>query len=599
MGSDDSSNPNNAKEPPKSNDPTTTAASRLEQVNSHISPTPRRRRRRRQSTDDQDPADYSDILSQLSHLRSLASTPDPNHRGYVRQKSAGKLWVHERVAALFDKDSVRPVGSVSGTVDWRAEHTASGKIRETPVKFTPSNSVQGFGKIHGRNVLFTADDYTLRAGHADGALWEKTLYVEKLALSLRRPMVKLVDGSSGGGSVTTIRKQGFSYVPPLPAFDVVVKQLNAGIPNLGAVLGPAIGLGAARVTMCHFSVMAADVGALVNAGPKVVKDATFEEGLTLQELGGPDMHGRNGTIDNVADNELAAFDQLRTVLSYLPDSGFHPPPVRPSTDPPTRTDPALRTSIPRNRARTFDVRAIITTITDTASFFEIGPLWGITVITGLARLHGRPVGIIANNPESSTAGALDAAGAQKLTKHLKLCDVCNLPLLQFVDVPGYAVGMAAERAATMKFGATLALTYYTTTVPVFNVLVRRCYGVAGGMMMDCRDPRMRVAWPSGEWGSLPLAGGIEASHAAELRQVEAAAEGGGPEAAGRRYAELKAEYERYMNPVRTANAFGVEEVIDPAETRAVVCAWLKRVYEDEMEVRIAGRRAGRVNPVYA
>lgn len=184
----------------------------------------------------------------------------------MRQKQAGKLWVRERVLALLDAGSFREVGSVSGTVEWRK---LSG-TREEPVSYVPSNNVQGFGALRGRRVVFTADDFSIRAGHADGALMEKTIYMEKLAVALRMPILKLVDGSSGGGSVTTIRTMGYSYIPPMPSFEHVVKQLNMGIPNLGAVLGPAIGLGAARVVACHFSVMAEDVGALFNAGPKVV-----------------------------------------------------------------------------------------------------------------------------------------------------------------------------------------------------------------------------------------------------------------------------------------------------------------------------------------
>jgi acetyl-CoA carboxylase carboxyltransferase component len=204
--------------------------------------------------------------------------------------------------------------------------------------------------------------------------------MEKLALHLRLPIIKLVDGSSGGGSVTTILTNQFSYVPPLNAYDLVVAQLNAGIPNLGAVLGPAIGLGAARVVSCHFSVMAADVGSLFNAGPKVVAGATFEDNLSLRELGGPDMHVRNGTIDNYAADERDAFHQLRTVLAYLPASGASLPPVVACEDPVGRTDPALRTAIPRRRERMFAMRPILAAVADRGSWFEIGAAWGTTAV---------------------------------------------------------------------------------------------------------------------------------------------------------------------------------------------------------------------------
>jgi acetyl-CoA carboxylase carboxyltransferase component len=562
----------------------TSPAGRLSQVANHVAP-PKRRRASR--TKDELPPDYSDILGQLDSLRTIASTPDTSNKGYVRQKQAGKLWVRERVLELLDPGSFHEIGSVSGTVEWKKLEGT----REEPILYIPSNNVQGFGTLRGRRVVFTADDFSIRAGHADGALMEKTLYMEKLAISLRLPIVKLADGSSGGGSVTTIKTAGFSYIPPMPSFKMVTEQLNLGIPNLGAVLGPAIGLGAARVVACHFSVMAADVGALFNAGPKVVAGATFEEGLSFTDLGGPSMHCTNGTIDNLAANEQECFEQLRNILSYLPNSGSSLPPVFPSEDPPDRVCEELRTIIPRRKARMYDPRKIITTVVDNGSWFEIGALWGTTAIVGLARLGGRSVGIISLNCEVN-AGALDAAGSQKITRHLKFCNVFNIPILQFVDVPGYAIGTIAERTATMRHGVALATTYFSTTAPVFSVVTRRVYGVAGGIMLDCRDPRMRVAWPSGEWGSLPLDGGIEVGHAAELKAI---IDKGQREA---RYKELEEEYTRLMNPVRTANAFGVEEIIDPAMTRRIVAEWLKHVYEELLPMRLLDRVNGKIHPIF-
>ncbi|PMD17054.1 ClpP/crotonase [Hyaloscypha hepaticicola] len=564
------------------NPPKTAPAARLSQVAGHVAP-----KRRRSSKKDKLPADYSDILGQLDALRTIANTPDTKTKGYIRQKQAGKLWVRERVLQLLDAGSFHEVGSVSGTVQWKKLEGT----REEPVSYIPSNNVQGFGMLRGRKVVFTADDFSIRAGHADGALMEKTLYMERLAIALRLPIVKLVDGSSGGGSVTTIMKEGFSYIPPMPSFKMVTEQLNLGIPNLGAVLGPAIGLGAARVVACHFSVMAADVGALFNAGPKVVAGATFEEGLSFRDLGGPGMHCTNGTIDNLAANELECFEQLRDVLSYLPNSGRSLPPVLPSEDPADRLCEELRTIIPRRKARMYDPRKIITTVVDSGSWFEIGALWGTTAIVGLARISGRSVGIISPNCEVN-AGALDAAGSQKITRHLKFCDVFNIPILQFVDVPGYAIGTIAERTATMRHGVALATTYFSTTTPVFSVVTRRVYGVAGGIMLDCREPRMRVAWPSGEWGSLPLDGGIEVGHAAELKAIK------DKEEREARYKELEEEYTRLMNPVRTANAFGVEEIIDPAATRQIVAEWLKHVYEELLPTRLLDRANGKIHPIF-
>lgn len=239
----------------------------------------------------------------------------------------------------------------------------------------------------------------------------------------------------------------------------------------------------------------------------------------------------------------------------------------------------------------YDPRKIITTVVDDGSWFEIGALWGTTSIVGLARLTGRPVGIISLNCEVN-AGALDAAGSQKITRHLKFCDIFNIPIVQFVDVPGYAIGTIAERTATMRHGVALATTYFSTTTPVFSVVTRRVYGVAGGIMLDCRDPRMRVAWPSGEWGSLPLDGGIEVGHAAELKAAEATGK------REERYKELEEDYTRLMNPVRTANAFGVEEIIDPAVTRQIVAEWVKHVYEELLPSRLLDRANSKICPMF-
>ncbi|KAI5237803.1 ClpP/crotonase [Aureobasidium subglaciale] len=569
------------------------AKERLDQVHSHLTANfPQRQTgKRRAKAVNTLPADYSDVLGQVTTLQKIAATPDTDNRGYVRQKKAGKLWVQERIQQLLDPTSFRPVGSISGTVKWKK----TSETMEEPVGFVPSNNVQGFGTLRGRKVILTADDFSIRAGHADGASTEKTVYMEKLAIALKLPIVKLVDGSSGGGSVTTIRTTGFSYIPPLPSFQYVVEQLNLGIPNLGAVVGPAIGLGAARVVACHFSVMAGDIGSLFNAGPDVVKNASFEEDLTPADLGGPGVHCTNGTIDNLAADEAGCFEQLRTVLSYLPNSGTMLPPVVEPSDPTTRKSALLRSIIPRAKNRMYNARKIITEVVDLDSFFEIGALWGRTAIVGLARLGGKPVGIVSLNCEVN-AGALDALGSQKIARMLKFLDIFNIPLVQFVDIPGYAIGTVAERNATMRHGISLATAYYSTTMPVFSVIIRRVYGVAGGLMLDCRDPRMRVAWPSGNWGSLPLEGGIEVGHSFELREIERQH---GKQKRDERYAELESEYRRLMSPIRTANHFGVEEIIDPASTREICCQWVEHVYENLLPQRILERISGRLQPKFA
>jgi acetyl-CoA carboxylase carboxyltransferase component len=289
-----------------------------------------------------------------------------------------------------------------------------------------------------------------------------------------------------------------------------------------------------------------------------------------------------------------AFDQIATVLGFLPNHGLELPPRIESEDLTNRKILELRTIIPRRRERMYDARKIIQMVVDKDSWFEIGPLWGRTAISGLARIGGCSVGIISLDPEVN-AGAIDALGSQKLTRHLKFCDIFNIPIVQFIDIPGYAIGTVAEKTATMRHGINLALAYHATTMPIGTVITRRCFGVAGGVMIGAREPGFRVAWPSGEWGSLPLEGGIQVGHSYELSQI---GKEQGVEKAKERYQELESEYKRLMNPVRTANNFGVEEIIDPADTRALVATWVEHMYNVILPQRIVERSSGRISPVF-
>lgn len=438
------------------------ASERLRQLNNQIAPTPSeadvdshtskantRKPRRKKQLDYQSqlPADHSDVMGHIATMQDFARNPPADHRGYTRQKASGKLTARDRVAALLNAGTFREIGSVTGTTKWSVD--PENPLLEKVEDFIPSNNPQGFGQVTclktgsekvKRQVYLTADDFSIRGGHADGHNKEKTVYGEVLALRLKVPVIKLVDGSSGGGSVTTIAKTGFSYLPHVTILKTVVKQLNAGIPNLGAVVGPAIGLGAARVVSTHFSVMAADIGSLFNAGPKVVEGATFEEGLSFQDLGGPLIHCCNGTIDNMAKDEAECYEQIRTVLGYLPDCGaLQAPPCLPdawSGDDVEREDLSLRSIVPRKKNRMYDPYRIVESVVDRGSWFEIGRFWGRTGIVGLARLGGRPVAILSNNCEVN-GGALDALGSQKLLKMIKFADIFNLPIVQFVDVRKY------------------------------------------------------------------------------------------------------------------------------------------------------------------
>jgi acetyl-CoA carboxylase carboxyltransferase component len=321
--------------------------------------------------------------------------------------------------------------------------------------------------------------------------------------------------------------------------------------------------------------MVDEISSLFVAGPPVVAHATYEE-VGKDELGGPAVHTENGTVDNPATDEHDAFAQIVRFLGYLPSSVWELPPLAESEDPPDRRDEELLSVIPRERRRVYDPRRLIGHVVDRGSFFEIGPRWGRTVVTGLARMTGRPVGVIAMDP-SFWGGALTADGADKMRRHVDVCNTFNLPIVAFVDQPGFAIGTRAERAATIRHGVGLIATLYQITVPFFSLIVRSAFGVAGAALVDRGSPNHRAAWPSADWGSLPLEGGIEAAYRRDLEEAD------DPDALLR---ELLGRFEAVRSPFRTAEPFDIEEIIDPRDTRPMLCEWVTLAYR----VMSPGRR---------
>lgn len=333
---------------------------------------------------------------------------------------------------------------------------------------------------------------------------------------------------------------------------------------VAALLGPVVGLGAARAMLAHHSVMVRGIGQVFVAGPPVVAHATGEE-VDKEALGGARVHGGNGTVDDVVDTEDEAFERIRRFLSYLPASVWEAPPTLPS--PENLADPVqeLASIIPRQRRRPYAVRPILDLVFDEGSVLEIGRGWGKSTVTALARLAGHPVAVLASDP-MHWGGALTADGAEKLRRMVDLADTFHLPVVSLVDQPGFAIGTAAERASTIRHGAAAIAALYQASIPWFTVVIRRAFGVAGAALVDRGDPDVRVAWPSADWGSLPLEGGIEAAF---RRDLEAADD---PDALRE---ELMERFEALRSPLRTAETFGIEEVIDPRDTRRLLCEWVQ------------------------
>ena len=515
-------------------------------------------------------------LEELRRREELARRMGGEER-VARQHASGRLTVRERIERLFDAGSFHETGALAG----RGSYDEHGELSD----FVPANTVVGQGRLDGRRAAVQGDDFTIRGGAADAAIWEKAVYAERLAHDLRIPLVRLVDGTGGGGSVKTLEQMGFSYVPPLPGFDLVVRNLSV-VPVVAAALGPAAGLGAARVVCSHFSVIVEGTAQLFVAGPPVVAMAGMGEAPDKEELGGARLQARAGGVDNVAQDEDDALDQLRRYLAYLPANVWEAPPVAPASDPAERREEELVSIVPRDPRRPYKMRAILEHVLDRGSIFELGAAFGRPTITCLARLGGRPVGVLASDPEHYGGGVTGDA-ADKTARFVDVCDQFHLPVVNFVDVPGFVIGSAAERAGTIRRGARGLFSVMQASVPWVSILVRKVYGVAGAGHGDGSRLNLRFAWPSGNWGSLPVAGGLEAAYRRELEAAD--------DPAALR-AEIAARLEAVTSPFRTAERFSVEEIIDPRDTRPILCDWAERAHELVRHELHAGPKARGLRP---
>jgi acetyl-CoA carboxylase carboxyltransferase component len=498
-------------------------------------------------------------LEELARRGELARRMGGEER-LARARAAGRLDVRERIARLLDPGSFHETGLLAG----RGEYDGEGRL----TGLTPSNFVCGRGLIEGRPVVVGADDFSVRGGAADGAIGNKMGWSEKAARDLRLPLVRLVDGTGGGGSVKTNVVTRRSYVPAIPDWDVSVELLSL-VPVAAAALGPVAGLGAARVAASHFSVMVRGTSQVFVAGPPVVRRALGRE-VEKEELGGFRIHARgSGAVDNEAESEDDAFAQIRRFLSYLPSSVFETAARAPLSDDPERRDEWLLEAVPRDRRKPYDVREIIARVVDRDSFFEIGRGFGRPLATGLARLDGFAVGVMANDPRQ-LAGALDADACDKQIRFVDLCDTFGIPVVNFVDNPGFLIGVEAEKRGTIRHGVRALFSVYQARVPWVSVILRKVFGVAGAGHGAHHRLNLRYAWPSAEWGSLPIEGGVEAAY---RREIEAAPD---PDALR---AELEGKLARMRSPFPTAEVFGIEEIIDPRETRPLLVEWARRAAE--------------------
>ncbi len=475
--------------------------------------------------------------------------------GVAKHHAAGRLTVRERIDRLADAGSFHEVGRLAG----RAIRAEDGTLETVK----PANYLFGTVEIDGRPAVVTGYDATVRGGAIEGGLLDKRAYAERMAHDQKVPLVRLVEGA--GASVRGVKTLGATYVPAVPGYEHSVANLSR-VPVVAAALGALAGLPAIEVTASHFSVMVKGKAQVFVAGPPLVRAASGVD-IDKESLGGWQEATRSGAVDAAVDTEDEAIALLRRVLGYLPSHVWELPPRAEPTDDAAREDPSLRSLVPRAR-RPFDIRRLFASVADVGSITEIAANHARAAVGALARLDGWPV-VFLGTDSRFDGGGLSADAANKVVRLIDLADTFHLPMVAFTDHPGLLIGLDAERAGTLRAGCRALSAIYEVDVPWASVIVRRAYGAAGAAHRNPARHTFRVAWPAGEWGSLPLRGGVDAAYRRIIEEAD------DPVA---KRAELQREFEEVTSPFRTAEVFGIEDIIDPAETRPRLCRWVRSAY---------------------
>jgi methylmalonyl-CoA decarboxylase subunit alpha len=490
-------------------------------------------------------------VEDIAAKRALALKQGGNE-AVARKHAKGQLTIRERIAALVDANSFAEHGIGAGGADRDEQGNLTG--------FTPGNYVTGLAKIDGRLVAVGGEDFTVRGGSPNAAGLRKSVFVEELALQFRVPLVRMHEG--GGGSVTGSTGKGpvGSPVYEKPRFQTVAQCLET-VPVATAGLGPVAGLPASRLVASHFAVMAENAQVMIG-GPALVERALGKP-ITKEELGGPKVHAKSGVIDAVAKDEEAALGLIRQFLSYMPQNVWELPPVASCSDPVDRAEDALLSIVPADRRHAYDMRKLIGMVVDEGSFFEFGRAYGPALICGYARLNGHPIALFANDCRF-LAGAMTAQAAQKVRRLIEIAETFHLPIVTFVDEPGFMIGPGAEAAGAIRYGTSAVLAAAMCELPWATVVVRKNYGVAGAAHYGANA--YVLGWPSAEMGALPLEGGVAVAF---RRQIETAED---PVAMR---AQLEAEMAARLSPNARAESFAMHELIDPRETRPYLCRWIE------------------------
>lgn len=460
-----------------------------------------------------------------------------NEKARKIQHPKGKLTAYERLNLLLDKDSFSEID----------EHVVSEQNPDGEAVIT------GTGTIHGRPVYVFSEDFSVMGGSLGEVVAKKILKLMDKALEARAPIIGIKD--SGGARIQEGISSLYGYA------QIFKKNVEASgkIPQISVIVGPSAGGAVYSPALTDFIFQVKDIGQLYVTGPAVVKSVTGEE-VSFEELGGVEPHGtKSGVTHQVCETEEQVFEEVRYLMSFLPQSSAKKPPTFITEDEPNRLIESLDSFIPENRNQPYDMEKIITDLVDDGEHYQIQSNYAPNIITTFSRFNGNTVGIIANQP-NEIAGVLDINASEKAARFVRFCDAFNIPLLTLVDVPGFLPGVDQEHGGIIRSGAKLLYAYSEATVPRVCVVVRKAYGGAYIVMDSIGLGADKLfAWPSGEIAVMGAEGAVDVIHRKELAESE--------DKDGLKQQLVDSYNKKFSNPDIAAQLGLIDNIIKPSETR--------------------------------
>lgn len=492
-----------------------------------------------------------------------------NSKNAEKQHSKGKLTAHERIGLLFDSGTFEEIDAF---VTPASQPVEFGKVERT----FGDGVIVGHGKINGRLVFAYAQDFTIMGGSLGLVHSKKITKIQEMALKMGAPIIGLMD--SGGARI----QEGVASLSGYASIFHNIIQSSGIIPQISVIMGPAAGGAVYSPALTDFVFMVSHTSYMFVTGPNVVKEVLNED-ITSEGLGGAEVHARkSGVAHMIYDDEENTILALKKFLSYLPSNNVENPPVIADDGSVADINERLRDIVPDDANKAYDVRDVISQVVDRNSFFEISELFGASLVTGFARLRGKTLGIVANQPKV-LAGVLDIDSSTKGARFIRFCDAFNIPILTFEDVPGFLPGADQEHAGIIRHGAKLLFAYSEATVPKITIILRKAYGGAF-IVMNSKflGGDFSYAWPSAEIAVMGPDGAVAILYKREL------AESKDPVALKK---ELVKKYrDKVANPFIADESGYIDEVIDPAVTRKKVISALEAL--NNKWVKVPARKHG-------